>query len=141
VALAAGIGFGVGRSTGGRERDTAGTSIGPVLVQTLEGTALVQRNGQSSWENLKPGARIGLGTRLLVGPQSGLALSLEDKSGIQIGPNTACALLPGGGNGTEFEVTYGKVDLSLISPHPPFTVTTPQGRIEALGTVFSVVVE
>ena len=39
---------------------------------------------------------------------------------------------------TEFGIAYGTVKSSLDGPHEPFFISTPQGRLEALGTEFIV---
>jgi ferric-dicitrate binding protein FerR (iron transport regulator) len=41
----------------------------------------------------------------------------------------------------EFELTHGTMRAVLREGHPPFFVRTPQGRLEALGTDFTVSVE
>jgi hypothetical protein len=42
---------------------------------------------------------------------------------------------------TQFHLEHGKLAAALESPHPPFFVSTPHGRVEALGTEFTVNVE
>jgi ferric-dicitrate binding protein FerR (iron transport regulator) len=44
------------------------------------------------------------------------------------------------GDNTEFSLEHGECTASLQSPHVPFFVRTPHGRVEALGTEFTVTV-
>ena len=43
--------------------------------------------------------------------------------------------------GTLFSLEQGELAAALNSPHPSFVVSTPNGRVEALGTEFTVSVE
>jgi ferric-dicitrate binding protein FerR (iron transport regulator) len=43
--------------------------------------------------------------------------------------------------GMEFELTHGTMRAVMREGHPPFAIRTPQGRLEALGTEFTVSVE
>ncbi|HUT46836.1 MAG TPA: FecR domain-containing protein [Sedimentisphaerales bacterium] len=41
---------------------------------------------------------------------------------------------------TQFFLEHGECTASLESPHGPFFISTPNGRVEALGTEFTVTV-
>jgi ferric-dicitrate binding protein FerR (iron transport regulator) len=64
---------------------------------------------------------------------------MSDNSKIVLDGNSRLALVHENG-GLELALAHGKVTADLTSPHPPFVIDTPQGRIHALGTTFTVTV-
>ena len=64
----------------------------------------------------------------------------EDNSSVQLNQNSILTLKLYNG-GTEFYLEQGELAAALESPHPRFVVSTPHGRVEALGTEFTVSVE
>jgi ferric-dicitrate binding protein FerR (iron transport regulator) len=42
---------------------------------------------------------------------------------------------------TQFFLEHGECTANLEGPHGPFFISTPHGRVEALGTEFTVTVE
>ncbi len=57
-------------------------------------------------------------------------LDLENNSTIEVSPNSMLALVSYG-NKTEFSLEQGECTANLQSPHGPFFVRTPHGRVEA----------
>jgi ferric-dicitrate binding protein FerR (iron transport regulator) len=69
-----------------------------------------------------------------------VVLRLGEKSTIRLGQNSMLALTSYNGK-TQFFLEHGECTASLESPHRPFFIRTPHGRVEALGTEFTVSVE
>jgi ferric-dicitrate binding protein FerR (iron transport regulator) len=65
---------------------------------------------------------------------------MKDKSTIELNQNSMLVLKLYNGE-TQFFLEYGRCTAALESPHPPFFIRTPHGRVEALGTEFTVTVE
>jgi ferric-dicitrate binding protein FerR (iron transport regulator) len=149
TAVAAGIilgvglllGFLVGRVPLDTPSNTPSLVQVPMQVGTLEGTVLVKHESSDVWQPLQSGAVVYLGDMFHSTPRSGFVLELEDnKSTIEVNQNSMLALTSYDGK-TEFSLVQGECTASLESPHGPFFVSTPQGRVEALGTEFTVTVE
>jgi hypothetical protein len=139
IVLAAGLllGFALGR---------AGGPIGaplkaevPISVAQIEGTVLVKHEGSNLWQALDIGSKVHLGDTFHSAAKSVCRLKFEDKSSLELDQNSMLVLQSYDG-GTQFYLEHGKLDAALESPHPPFFVSTPDGRVEALGTEFTVTV-
>ncbi len=112
----------------------------PIKVARLEGTVLVKHQDSELWHPMQPGCDIYLGDTFHSAPKSALVLELENQSTLELNKNSMLVLKLYNG-GTQFHLEHGKLAASLESPHPPFFVSTPHGRVEALGTEFTVTVE
>jgi ferric-dicitrate binding protein FerR (iron transport regulator) len=73
-------------------------------------------------------------------PKAEFVLDLGNNSTIEVNPNSMLALVACGDK-TELSREQGECTANLQSPHGPFFVRAPHGRVEALGTEFTVTVE
>ncbi len=112
----------------------------PMKVGRLEGTVLVKHRDSELWHPMLPGSDIYLGDTFHSAPKSVLVLELENQSTLELNQNSMLVLKLYNGK-TQFHLEHGKLAAALESPHPPFFVSTPHGRVEALGTEFTVNVE
>ncbi len=142
VFLAVGLlaGFGLARFNADKKIAVPTAAKVPMKVARLEGTVLVKHQDSDLWFPLMPGSGIYLGDTFHSTAKSAFILELEDKSTIELNQNSMLVLKLYNG-GTQFRLEHGKLAVALESPHPPFFVGTPHGRVEALGTEFTVTVE
>jgi len=113
----------------------------PMKVGRLEGTVLVKHEGSELWYPLSSDSEIYLGDTFHSVAKSALVLELLDnQSTLELNQNSMLVLKLYNGE-TQFHLEHGKLAAALESPHPPFFVSTPHGRVEALGTEFTVNVE
>ena len=133
------LGFYLGKSTSTQTRTplTAQTSL---RIEKLEGIVLVNHQGAILWEKLEPKSNIYIGDTFHSTAKSAFKLEFQDKSMIKLNQNSMLILKKYNG-GTQFYLEHGELTAALESPHPPFVVSTPNGRVEALGTEFTVSVE
>jgi ferric-dicitrate binding protein FerR (iron transport regulator) len=115
------------------------TSALPLRIALLEGKVLVRHTGMAYWQEVTPQTTLRLGDHLQTTAPAKITFDFEDKSFLTLDSSSSLALTRWNG-GMELDLNYGSVRASLQSPHPPFFVSTPQGRIEALGTEFTVTV-
>ncbi len=140
--LAAGLlfGFVLGRiNTTKPARESTARTVA-IQVSELTGTVLVKHEGSEAWQTLKPDSKIHIGDTFHSVAGSAFTLELGDKSTIEVEQNSMLALTSYNGQ-TQFFLEHGKCKAALESPHPPFFISTPHGRAEALGTEFTVTVE
>ena len=141
ILIAAGLlsGLYLGRftSTQTGELLAAKTSL---HIANLEGFVLVRHQGRTLWERLEPESSIHIGDTFHSTAKSAFNLEFQDKSTIKLNQNSMLVLKEYNG-GTQFYLEQGELAAALESPHPPFVVSTPNGRVEALGTEFTVSVE
>lgn len=145
AAVAAGIvlgiglflGFVLGRAGTGRPVAAPPTAQVPIRVDDLEGTVLVKHEGGETWQALKVGSNIHLGDTFHSAAKSACVLRLDATSTLELNQNSMLVLNMYNGR-TEFHLEQGELAADLASPHPPFFVSTPHGRVEALGTEFTV---
>jgi hypothetical protein len=133
-----GIGFGLGRNAGQAE-----VNLGRPLsidIASVEGTVLVKHAQAKPWEELTPASSVFLGDLVHTVGRGTVVLSIAEDSSITIGPDTVCSVNAFNGE-SEFSLARGRIEATLESPHPPFFINTPQGRLEALGTEFIVEVK
>lgn len=116
---------------------TAKTSL---HIARMEGIVLVKHDGVSHWEKLEPQSNIYVGDTFHCAAKSAFNMESQDKSTIKLNQNSMLVLKEYNGE-TEFYLEHGEMSADLNSPHPPFVVSTPNGRVEALGTEFTVSVE
>jgi hypothetical protein len=153
LAVAAGIVLAVGLSLGfalGR-RGSAGAAPAqlppPVLMQVadLAGTVLVRHDGAEVWHTITPKVAIYVGDTFHAAAGASLTLQVADQSTIRIDQNSMLILKSYDGETqsgeTQFYLEHGQCKADLKSPHGPFFISTPHGRVEALGTTFTVKVE
>jgi hypothetical protein len=112
----------------------------PMEIGDLEGTVLVKHRDSKVWEQLQPQGGVYQGDVFHSAAKSGFVLTFEDGSTMKLSPNSTLSLKLYNG-GTEFYLEHGVLAAALNSPHPSFVVGTPHGRVEALGTEFTVSVE
>jgi len=148
VALAAGVllavgylaGFVLGRAGAAREPQRPPLTQVPLQVAELHGTVLVRHQGYDVWQALEPGGDVCLGDTFHSTAKSGFVLQLAQDSTIEVDQNSMLALTSYNGQ-TQFFLAHGECTANLESPHGPFFISTPHGRVEALGTEFTVTVE
>ena len=144
AAIAAGIllaiGLTLGFSMGRASKDKPTGAKVPMRVARLDGTILVRHEGLDAWKALEADSDIYLGDTFHSATRSGFVLEMEDKSRIEVNQNSMLVLKLYNGE-TQFFLEYGECTAALESPHPPFFIGTPHGRVEALGTEFTVTVE
>jgi len=142
IFLAVGLlaGFGLARLNADKRIAVPTAAKVPMKVARLEGTVLVRHQDSDLWYPLMPGSGIYLGDTFHSTAKSAFVLELEDKSTLELNQNSMLVLKLYNG-GTQFHLEHGKLAAALESPHPPFFVSTPHGRVEALGTEFTVTVE
>ncbi|MHC4865037.1 MAG: FecR family protein [Planctomycetota bacterium] len=109
-------------------------------VAKLTGTVLVRHKDSDVWKILEAGSKLYLGDTFHSAAKSACVLELEDESTLELNQNGMLELRSYNG-GTEFYLKHGVLAAALKSPHGPFFISTPHGRVEALGTEFTVTVE
>ena len=112
----------------------------PMRIGHLEGMVLVKHEGSDSWQSVESGAVVYLGDTFHSTPKAEFSLELPNNSKIEVNPSSMLVLAEYGDK-TEFSLEQGECTASLQSPHGPFFIRTPNGRLEALGTEFTVTVE
>ena len=112
----------------------------PMKVTKLDGTVLVKHENSELWLPLSSESEIYVGDTFHSAVKSCLVLEMENQSTLELNQNSMLVLKLYNGE-TQFYLEYGKLAAALESPHPPFFVSTPHGRVEALGTEFTVKVE
>ena len=140
LAVGAIAGFAVGRAGSVPPDELAALTPVPMRVADLEGTVLVRHEGSDTWRALKSDSPVYLGDAFHCTGKSNLTLEVGKKSTLQIVEDSMLALMSYGGE-TRFHLEHGHCRASLQSPHGPFFISTPHGRVEALGTEFTVTVE
>ena len=136
LAIGLTLGFYMGRAS--TDKPT-GAKV-PMRVSKLDGTVLVRHEGLDAWQVLEADSTIHLGDTFHSATKSGFVLEMDDKSRIEVNQNSMLVLKFYNGE-TQFFLEYGRCTAALESPHPPFFIRTPHGRVEALGTEFTVTVE
>jgi len=142
ILLAVGMiaGFSLGRSGSVPADELAALTPVPMRVAGLEGTVLVRHEGSETWRAVRSDSAVYLGDTFHCTGKSNLTLDIGEKSTVQIVENSMMALKSYNGE-TRFHLEHGHCRASLQSPHGPFFISTPHGRVEALGTEFTVTVE
>ena len=141
VFLAVGLlaGFALGRADSVKPPQRAPLQEVPMQVAELHGTVLVRHQGYDVWNVLEAGSNVYLGDTFHSVAKSGLVLELGSNSMIELDQNSTLALTSYNGE-TQFFLEHGECTANLESPHGPFFIRTPHGRVEALGTEFTVTV-
>jgi len=131
------LGFAIGRA--GKSVWTPLTAQVPISVGKIDGTVLVRHEGSDVWQALEAGSNIYLGDTFHSTARSAFVLKLDDVSTLELNQNSMLVLKLYNGE-TQFFLEHGECTASLESPHGPFFIGTPHGRVEALGTEFTVTV-
>jgi len=112
-----------------------------IQIADLHGLVLIRHAGQEQWSQCATRkAQLFVGDELLTGHGATLALVLEDDSRVLLESNGGLTLTRQNG-GTVLSLAYGALTAELQTSHSPFYVDTPQGRVHALGTTFTVTVK
>jgi anti-sigma factor RsiW len=144
-AAAAGILLAIGLFSGfllGRANFADPQLVDKVTIQVaeLKGTVLVRHKDSDTWQTLKPDSNVHIGDTFHSAAKSSFTLKLDAKSNIAVEQNSMLALKSYNSE-TQFFLEHGQCKASLKSPHGRFFISTPHGRVEALGTEFTVTVE
>ena len=145
AAIAAGIvlvvglllGFALGRASTVEPSGVPLATEVPIRVGQIEGTVLVRHKSSDVWQVLETGTNIYLGDTFHSAAKSTCVLKLDDKSTLELNQNSMLVLKLHNGE-TQFFLENGECTASLESPHGPFFINTPSGRLEAVGTEFTV---
>ena len=134
------IGFGLAQLAGlYKTHGVVGVKV-PIKAENIVGEVLVRHGEVQTWQSLKADDDVYLSDTVLTAGKSGVVLAFDDGSIMKLEENTAITLNEFNGK-IDFYLTDGKVHSDLRSPHAPFFISTPQGRVEALGTDFVVSVD
>ena len=141
ILLAVGLflGFVLGRAGTGKPTSAPLTAQVPIRVADLEGTVVVRHKGSDMWQTLEAGSNVYVGDTFHSAAKSAFVLEMKDLSTIEVNQNSMLVLTLYNG-GTQFFLEHGECTASLESPHGRFFISTPHGRVEALGTEFTVTV-
>jgi ferric-dicitrate binding protein FerR (iron transport regulator) len=139
IILAVGLflGFALGRAGTGRPLTAPLSAQVPINIGKLDGTVLVRHKDSDIWQTLQAGSNVYLGDVFHSAAKSTCVLKLNDKSTLELNQNSMLVLKMYNGK-TQFFLEHGECTASLESPHGPFFISTPNGRMEALGTEFTV---
>jgi ferric-dicitrate binding protein FerR (iron transport regulator) len=116
------------------------TAKTPLRITSLQGIVLVKHQEAALWEKLEPQSNVYVGDTFHSAAKAVFVMEFEDKSTVKLNQNSMLVLKKYNGE-TQFYLENGELAADLNSPHPPFVVSTPNGRVEALGTEFTVSVE
>ena len=139
MAIGLFLGFVLGRAGTGTPADPALMKQVSISVDDLEGTVLVKHESRDVWQALEAGSKIHLGDTFHAATKSSCVLRLGPKSTLELNQNSMLVLEVCNGE-TEFLLEHGELAADLASPHDRFFISTPHGRVEALGTEFTVAV-
>ena len=117
-------------------------ALKPTDVRAVEvrGTVLVKHQDAQVWQVLNPNTPVYLGDTFHTAATSDLVLSLDKTNTIKVTQNSMLVLESHAlyDPATEFYLEHGQCTPVLKGPHGPFFISTPNGRMEALGTEFTV---
>ena len=137
LALGSLAGFVAGRAGTGKPTSSPLTAQVPIRVADLEGTVVVRHKGSDMWHTLEADSNVYVGDTFHSAAKSAFVLEMKDLSTIEVNQNSMLVLTLYNG-GTQFFLEHGELAAALESPHPPFVISTPNGRARALGTEFTV---
>ena len=135
LLIGMGLGF-AGRSYWQRPA-TASLSPVPIQVAQVKGKVLVKHQNTSAWQVLTSDSPAYLGDTFYTTATSDLVLSLDQTNQIKLAENSMLTL-ESYDPSTEFYLEHGQCTPVLNGPHGPFFIRTPNSRLEALGTEFTV---
>jgi hypothetical protein len=137
ICLATGVLLGFALDRGDEATEAMLNLVVPIQVGKIEGTVLVKHESCDIWQALETGSKIRLGDTFHSATKSTCVLELDPNSTIELNQNSMLVLNSYNGK-TEFNLEHGELTADLESPHGPFFISTPHGRVEALGTEFTV---
>jgi len=139
MVLAVGLflGFALGRAGTGKRVISPIAAQVPIQVTDVEGTVLVKHAGSDLWYGLTSESKVYLGDTFHSMAEATCVLALDPNSTLEFDQNSMLVLKSYNGL-TEFNLEHGELAADLESPHGPFFISTPHGRVEALGTEFTV---
>lgn len=108
-----------------------------IEVAQLRGTVLVKHRDAQVWHVLKSDSAIYLGDTFHTTATSGFVLALDASSQMEVTQNSML-VLESFDDEIQFYLEHGQCTPVLNGPHGPFFIRTPNGRMEALGTEFTV---
>ena len=109
----------------------------PVRIVGGEGTVLLRHREADVWKQAGPGTALHVGDTLQCAGKSHLVLSMEDGSTLRLEESGTLLLKEHDGH-LAAVLEHGTLHVTLKEQHIPFVVLSPQGRVEALGTEFTV---
>ena len=134
------FGFALGKASPDRTTGVPLAGIVPMQVVDLEGTVLIRHQGSEVWRALAEDSAVRVGDTFHSASNAGFALTTKkDESRIDVAQNSMLTLTSHNGE-TQFFLEHGECTAALESGHPRFFIKTPNGRLEALGTEFTVTV-
>jgi len=133
------FGFAMGKAASDKTTSKRLAAIVPMEVVDLKGTVLVRHMDSEAWHSLMKNSTVHLGDTFHSTAQARFALTMEGKSRIDITQNSMLTLAEYNGQ-TQFFLEHGECTADLETGHPRFFIKTPHGRVEALGTEFTVTV-
>lgn len=141
IILAVGLflGFALGRARTGKLIAEPLAAQVPISIGRLGGTVLVRHKDSDIWQTLRADSNVYLGDTFHSSVKSACVLKLNNKSTLELNQNSMLVLKSYNGQ-TQFFLEHGECTANLQSPHGPFFISTPNGRMEALGTEFTVTV-
>ncbi len=141
ILLAVGVmlGLGLGKAVFKPDEAKLADAV-DVTVANIKGTVLVRHVGCDTWEVLERGSTVRVGDTFHSAAKSDFILRLDNRSTIEVDENSML-VLKSYNDQTQFFLAHGECTAALGSPHGPFFIETPHGRVEALGTEFTVTVE
>lgn len=107
-------------------------------VAEITGTVMVKHQDAQVWHVLKPDSVIYLGDTFHTTATSDLVLALDATNHIEVNQNSMLTLESYDDQEQQFYLEHGQCTPVLHGPHGPFFIRTPNGRMEALGTEFTV---
>ncbi|MHC4745109.1 MAG: FecR domain-containing protein [Planctomycetota bacterium] len=140
AAILLAVGLTIGFYLGQMDSAVELAEIVQVHVSDVEGTVLVRHAGMDVWDVLGDDSVIRLGDTFHSMAKSAVTLKLGATDTIELNQNSMLVLKSFNGE-TQFFLEHGECTAALESPHGPFFINTPHGRVEALGTEFTVTVE
>jgi len=140
LAIGMTVGFGLGTAGFGTLGNLKLAAEVRLRVLDIEGTVLVKHTGSDMWQTLETLSTIRLGDTFHSTAMSGFVLGVDKESTIKVNQNSMLVLKSYNGQ-TQFFLEHGECTAALESPHGRFFIETPHGRVEALGTEFTVTVE
>lgn len=134
------VGVGLGFAGRGYWQKPVPRALQPVGVKVAEirGIVLVKHRDAQVWQALNTDSTIYLGDTFHTTATSDLVLNLNETDTIEVTPSSMLALESYDPNETQFYLEHGQCTPVLNGPHGPFFIRTPNGRLEALGTEFTV---
>ena len=137
------VALGVAYQCGRRASVPVRTAAVALDVSQLFGQVLVRHEGQDCWYPVTEETRFYVGDTLHTINEARVVLglkALDELSTLTLNANSTVTIASYGQT-CDWFLSAGSTAVNLESPHGPFFVRTPHGRVEALGTEFTVEVD